>query len=50
MVTVNLGFGGILERVILKVKVEIAQWSGLGEKSCDSLKTLQIVWYQSLPL
>jgi hypothetical protein len=50
MLAVNLGFGGILKRVILKVEVEIGQWSSLGEKDRESMKTLHMIRYQILPL
>ena len=43
MLAVNFGFGGILERVISKVVVEIGQWGSLGEKYGDSTKTSRII-------
>jgi len=45
MLVVNFGFSRILERVVSKVKVEIVQWSSLGEKGRYSIKTIIIVWH-----
>jgi len=45
MLAVNFGFGRILERVISKIKVEIFQWSSLGEKGRYSIKTSVIAWH-----